>query len=77
MLLSIQGALLRDTVLGIVRAVQFQLAPLTLSSNREGFDRALTFVLSVRSLGTYYHWSDHEIDTWLEEKWQELQLKAD
>ena len=75
-ILSIQGALIRDTLMGGVRATQYLLFPYSLVNDREAFDRAVTFTLWVRSLGTFWHWTDHEIDTRLEEAWQELQLKV-
>ena len=75
-ILSIQGALIRDTLLGGARATQYLLFPYSLASDREAFDRAVSFTLWVRSLGTFWHWTDHEIDTRLEEAWQELQLKV-
>eukprot|EP00622_Pseudochattonella_farcimen_P003161 FR738272.1.p1 GENE.FR738272.1~~FR738272.1.p1 ORF type:complete len:142 (+),score=19.56 FR738272.1:44-427(+) len=69
----INASVLVDTMLSVMRASQLLILPKTLTNDRLAFDRAYTFILWVQSVGTYWKWSGHELDTKLEEEWQQLQ----
>ena len=68
LLTYINASVLVDTMLSVVRASQLLILPKTLANDRLAFDRAYTFILWVQSVGIYWKWSDHELDTKLEEE---------
>lgn len=53
---------------------QLLLVPFTLAEDRDSFERAVRAVLWVQSGGAASGWTNHELDTKIEEEWQNFQM---